>query len=71
MSDAHAPADPLTGLVRKLIAMVGSRSGDSEISNAAMDVYAMRPGGVAAAFILQVVVAKLIGVEQFGIFAFA
>jgi hypothetical protein len=71
MSDAHAPAAPLTGLILKLIASISSRTGDSEISNAAMGVYAMRLGGVAAAFLLQVVVAQFIGAEQFGIFAFA
>jgi O-antigen/teichoic acid export membrane protein len=71
MSDAHAPAAPLTGLILKLIASISSRTGDSEISNAAMGVYAMRLSGVAAAFLLQVVVAQFIGAEQFGIFAFA
>ena len=71
MSDTHAPGIPGTGLLHKLISSISSRTGDTDISRAAIGVYAMRLGGVAAAFLLQVVVAKLIGAEQFGIFAFA
>lgn len=71
MSELNTSALPVAGPVSKLVAMIGSRVGDREISQAAIGVYSMRLGGVAAAFLLQVVVAKLIGAEEFGIFAFA
>lgn len=71
MSDSHAARPAITGLLVRVINLITSRSGDREISQAAIGVYAMRLGGVAAAFLLQVVVAQLIGAESFGIFAFA
>jgi O-antigen/teichoic acid export membrane protein len=71
MSDSHADRLAIAGIPARLINLISNRSGDREISQAALGVYAMRLGGVAAAFLLQVVVAKQIGAENFGIFAFA
>ena len=44
---------------------------DKEISKTALGVYTMRLGGVAAAFLLQILVARMVGAESFGIFAFS
>jgi hypothetical protein len=71
MSDSHAHHLAISGLLTRCINLIGSRLGDREISLAALSVYAMRLGGVAAAFLLQVVVANQIGAQNFGVFAFA
>jgi O-antigen/teichoic acid export membrane protein len=71
MSDSHAHHVAISGLLTRCINLIGSRLGDREISLAALSVYAMRLGGVAAAFLLQVVVANQIGAQNFGVFAFA
>ena len=72
MSDTQTPRlNAASAVLARLNGLAGTRSGDREISNAAVSVYAMRLGGVATAFLLQVVVAMLLGAESFGIFAFA
>ncbi len=58
-------------IATKLLRLLGKYDTDREISNAAIGVYAMRLCGVGVAFLLQVMVAKHIGAEGYGIFAFA
>jgi O-antigen/teichoic acid export membrane protein len=72
MSEIQSPRiNPAAALMARLNVLTAGRLGDREISNAALSVYTMRLGGVATAFLLQVVIAMLIGAESFGIFAFA
>ena len=50
MSDSHAYSLAIAGIPARLVNLITNRSGDREISQAALGVYAMRLGGVAAAF---------------------
>lgn len=71
MSQTATAISPSPSIATKLLGLLGKHNTDKEISNAAIGVYAMRLGGVGVAFLLQVMVAKLIGAEGYGIFAFA